>query len=161
MTPPRCNIRNAIWAILIFLGLWLEPPSAHAQTGAGIPIEHFIYIIQENHSFDNYFGTFASVNPDVNGIPPGTALPDQPGGPLVDKPFLFPGTHVGFDLPHSWQAAYVAYDNVAMDAFMWGEWPAWLQYYGGSIPVPTPIPGLVHFRKKAHWSGARTSRNAR
>jgi phospholipase C len=157
MNPFRYNMFKSFRAGLHFLGLWLGLSAAHAQGGAGIPIEHFIYIIQENHSFDSYFGTFASVNPDVNGIPAGTAVPDQPGGPLVDKPFLFPGTHVGFDLPHSWQAAYVTYDKGAMDGFMWGEWPAWLQYYGGSIPVPTPIPGKVRFRKKSSHRAARSA----
>ncbi|MGD1102196.1 MAG: alkaline phosphatase family protein, partial [Terriglobia bacterium] len=29
-------------------------------------IQHVIWIIQENHSFDNYFGTF----PHADGIPP-------------------------------------------------------------------------------------------
>jgi phospholipase C len=36
-----------------------------------------------------------------------------------------------------------------MDGFMWGEWPAGKQYYGKGIPVPTPIPGLVHQHKAA------------
>ena len=64
------------------LGLGLT--NANAQGGAGIPIEHFIFIVQENHSFDNYFGTY----PGANGIPAGTMLPDYPGGPLVEAPFL-------------------------------------------------------------------------
>jgi phospholipase C len=34
-------------------------------------IQHFIFIVQENHSFDNYFGTY----PGANGIPPNTSLP--------------------------------------------------------------------------------------
>lgn len=34
-------------------------------------IKHLIFIVQENHTFDNYFGTY----PGANGIPPGTALP--------------------------------------------------------------------------------------
>ena len=33
------------------------PALAAYSQSAGIPIEHFIFIIQENHSFDNYFGT--------------------------------------------------------------------------------------------------------
>lgn len=64
------------------LGMGLT--NANAQGGAGIPIEHFIFIVQENHSFDNYFGTY----PGANGIPAGTMLPDYPGGPLVEAPFL-------------------------------------------------------------------------
>jgi len=48
------------------------PALAAYSQSAGIPIEHFIFIIQENHSFDSYFGTY----PGADGIPPGTALPD-------------------------------------------------------------------------------------
>ena len=47
--------------------------AARAQSGA-IPIEHFIFIVQENHSFDNYFGTY----PGANGIPKGAALAGLP-----------------------------------------------------------------------------------
>jgi phospholipase C len=132
-----------ICATLLFLPFTLL--TANGAGASSIPIENFIYIIQENHSFDNYFGTF----PGANGIPKGTALPDSPGGPLIDKPFLLGKSHVGHDLPHSWQAAWVAYDNGAMDAFMWAEWPGGIKYYGRAIPVPTPIPGLVHFRGKS------------
>ena len=34
-------------------------------------IQHLVFIIQENHSFDNYFGTY----PGANGLPADTALP--------------------------------------------------------------------------------------
>ena len=34
-------------------------------------IQHLIFIIQENHSFDNYFGTY----PGANGFPPDTSIP--------------------------------------------------------------------------------------
>jgi phospholipase C len=34
-------------------------------------IQHLVFIIQENHSFDNYFGTY----PGANGFPPNTSLP--------------------------------------------------------------------------------------
>jgi phospholipase C len=38
-------------------------------------IQHIIFIVQENHSFDNYFGTY----PGANGFPPGLAVPLNPG----------------------------------------------------------------------------------
>jgi phospholipase C len=47
-------------------------------------IKHVIVIMQENRSFDSYFGTF----PGADGIPPGTCVPDQRNGgcrkPWVD-----------------------------------------------------------------------------
>jgi phospholipase C len=102
------------------LAVTILPALAAYSQSAGIPIEHFIFIIQENHSFDNYFGTF----PGANGIPAGTALPDYPGGPLVNKPFLIHETHVPHDLPHIWVATKLAYDNGAMDGFLWAEYGA-------------------------------------
>lgn len=35
------------------------------------PIEHFIVVMQQNHTFDNYFGTY----PGANGIPDGVCMP--------------------------------------------------------------------------------------
>jgi len=46
---------------------------AHAAR-AGIPIKHVIIIMQENRSFDHYFGTY----PGANGIPNGTCVPLDP-----------------------------------------------------------------------------------
>ena len=72
-------MRHTIAAVALLLGVCFHSLETTAQAQSTIPFEHFIYIIQENHSFDNYFGTF----PGANGIPAGTALPDFPGGPLV------------------------------------------------------------------------------
>jgi phospholipase C len=48
------------------------------------PIKHFVAVMQEKHSFDNYFGTF----PHADGIPAGTCMPAIPGtGPACIKPF--------------------------------------------------------------------------
>lgn len=38
------------------------------------PIEHFVVLMQENHSFDNYFGTY----PSADGIPEGACMPIEP-----------------------------------------------------------------------------------
>jgi phospholipase C len=142
-----------IVSLLIFsLGL----PRAFAQAQSSLPIKNFIYIIQENHSFDNYFGTF----PGANGIPPGTKLPSYPGGPAKTPVFrqINPMTR---DISHSWVAAQLAYDNGKMDGFLWAEWPTALQYYGKAIPVPTPDPNSVKItpntKSKKASAGVRTS----
>jgi phospholipase C len=116
--------------------------TAHAQAGS-VPIEHFIFIVQENHSFDNYFGTY----PGANGIPKGTALADYPGGPLIHHPYRDNRTHISNDLPHGYLATRVAWNNGGMDAFLWAEYPASYSYYGRGIPVPMPNPQLVKFVK--------------
>jgi phospholipase C len=124
-----------------------------ARSQSTIPIEHFIFIVQENHSFDNYFGTY----PGANGIPAGTALANYPGGPLVNKPYLEKRTHISADLPHGWLAYRVSWDNGAMDGFLWGEYPQGYKYYGKEIPVPTPDPELVKIVQRKHKATAKSA----
>jgi phospholipase C len=75
-----------ILCVLLVLGAAV--PRGHGQSGAArmTPIQHVIIMMQENHSFDNYFGTYPTANgtletpitsglPAVNGIPKGTCLP--------------------------------------------------------------------------------------
>jgi Phosphoesterase family len=62
---------NALTTLFIG-GAALFSLAGRARAQSDIPITHFIFIIQENHSFDNYFGTF----PNADGIPANTALPD-------------------------------------------------------------------------------------
>lgn len=104
-----------------------------------IPIQHFIYIIQENITFDHYFGTY----PGANGIPAGVKLPHRPGGPPQVAPFHLHATAIPHDLSHSWQAARTAYDDGKMDGFLWAEWPEALQYYWKGV-VPESDPNLIH-----------------
>ena len=80
-------------------------------------IEHVVWIIQENHSFDNYFGTF----PGADGIPPSTCLPKMPGAQECVKPFHMPPSQPLLDLEHSWETAHASYNHGTMDGFVWAE----------------------------------------
>jgi phospholipase C len=51
--------------------------AAHAGAAAATPIRHVVIIMQENRSFDHYFGTF----PGADGIPPNTCVPLDPRQP--------------------------------------------------------------------------------
>ena len=69
-----------------------------ATPGEGIHnIQHVVMIMQENRSFDSYFGTF----PGANDIPAGICLPDPHKG-TCDTPY-----HTAFDKnlggPHTGQ----------------------------------------------------------
>ncbi len=75
-------------------------------------IEHLVFIMQENRSFDSYFGTY----PGADGIPPGVCLPDPVGGPCV-APFHDPNA-VNHGGPHGWTAAHAAIDGGKMDGFL-------------------------------------------
>lgn len=66
------------------------------------PIEHLIVLMQENHTFDNYFGTY----PGANGIPEGTRMPVDPNDPTAGyvEPWHIGNSSIS-DLSHN-QATY-------------------------------------------------------
>src|SRR5579884_3247937 len=73
---------------------WPAPSTPPQPTGE---IDHILFVIQENHSFDNYFGTF----PGADGFPDAPALDRRNG--LADLiPFHLKNTQPG-DLDHSWK----------------------------------------------------------
>jgi phospholipase C len=47
--------------------------------GQATKIQHLIFIVQENHSFDNYFGTYKG----ANGFPQGISVPIDPSQPSL------------------------------------------------------------------------------
>jgi phospholipase C len=79
------------------------------------PIQHLVVLLQENHSFDNYFGTY----PGANGLPVGTKMPIDPSNPSAG--YVVPW-HIGnstiTDLSHSSSTYAAQYDNGKMDAFV-------------------------------------------
>jgi phospholipase C len=85
--------------LLLSMSLLLGPLTL--PVSSAVPIKHVIYVIQENHSFDNYFGTY----PGAIGFAPGAAVPVDPnvtGSGLV-QPFHLnvtqPISIVGDELP--------------------------------------------------------------
>lgn len=123
----------------------LAAPAALFSQNAPAPIpgsekiEHVVWIIQENHSFDNYFGTF----PGADGLPPSTCLPKMPGSKDCVKPFHMPPGQPLLDLEHSWETAHAAYDNGKMDGFVWTEGSPYTMGYYDERDIPN------------YWSYAR------
>ena len=112
------------------------PPSQAARARQEIPgmekIAHVVWIIQENHSFDNYFGTF----PHADGIPPSTCLPKMPGNKACVKPFHMPPGQPLLDLEHSWESAHAAYDHGTMNGFVWAEGSPYTMGYYDARDIP-------------------------
>ena len=119
--------------------------AAHADGPApAAPINHIIYIIQENITFDHYFGTY----PGAQGLPAGVKLAWSPDGAPALEPWHLSEPNLPHDLAHSWQAARTAMHGGKMDGFLWAEWPAALRYYWDGNLVPDldedeihPVPG--------------------
>jgi phospholipase C len=83
---------------------------------ARTPIRHFVMLMQENHSFDNYFGTY----PGADGIPPGVCVPRRTGKPSEGcvKPYHLNST-VPPDHSHDYKTALRQYHGGKLDGFVW------------------------------------------
>lgn len=77
-------------------------------SGTGINrIQHIVFIIQENRTFDNYFGAF----PGANGATSGKISTGQ------TIPLIHESDRTPKDLQHGWAAAHHGMDQGKMDAF--------------------------------------------
>jgi phospholipase C len=85
--------------------------AAPSATGGIHKIKHVIVIMQENRSFDSYFGTF----PGADGIPRGVCVPDPRGGCV--RPF-HDHHDKNFGGPHALLNAQRDIDGGAMDGFV-------------------------------------------
>jgi phospholipase C len=90
--------------------------SGMLSKAASMPIDHVIVLYEENRSFDNYFGTY----PGANGLKDDIALPTSSGSNVMVRPFHLSSTTTR-DLNHAHSAALKAYDNGAMDGFVYAE----------------------------------------
>jgi len=73
----------------------------------GGKIQHIVFIIKENRSFDHYFGKF----PGADGVSSGKISTGQTI-PLRRAPDI-----MAHDEDHQWQGAHIAYDGGKMDLF--------------------------------------------
>jgi len=99
----------SLFLVSVLVSTTMILPLAYAQQitsniPATSPIKHIVVIMQENRSFDNYFGTY----PGANGISKGTCVPLSPDNPSVGcvKPFLSTDVISG-DLPHGYQSSWL------------------------------------------------------
>jgi phospholipase C len=94
---------------------WLSAARALAGAGNvsnGIPIKHVVVDMQENRSFDHYYGFAPFVG--AYGVPSRYSQPDGNGG--VVKPYHFTSLATP-DIGHSWGAMHTEYDGGKMDGF--------------------------------------------
>ncbi len=94
-------------------------------------IQHVVMIMQENRSFDSYFGTY----PGANGIPAGVCEPDPLHGSCV-TPF-HDSNNRNYGGPHSAAEAAADIDGGRMDGFI-GQAERGLHCGGGTEPACSP-----------------------
>ncbi|HEY5260511.1 MAG TPA: alkaline phosphatase family protein, partial [Solirubrobacteraceae bacterium] len=99
-------------AIVVLLGLIAAPITLGAPAEGIHNIQHVIIIMQENRSFDSYFGTY----PGANGIPGGVCVPDPLHGGCV-QPFHDPNDK-NYGGPHGHGAFEIDFDKGKMDGFV-------------------------------------------
>ena len=112
----------ALIAILVFSGASVANAQSRLESGSrgeeGIhKIKHIIIIMQENRSFDSYFGTFPGADgiPMKNGVPT-VAVPDPLTGKMV-RPYHDPrDLNVGG--PHNAVHSIADIDGGKMDGFI-------------------------------------------
>jgi phospholipase C len=112
--PHRWLLASVVFVLVLTVG------TAPAGAAAGIhKIRHVVIIMQENRSFDNYFGTY----PGADGIP---GLAGNPGRvPCVPDPLRHRCTRpyhdshdVDYGGPHDQTAYNTDYDGGRMDGFI-------------------------------------------
>jgi phospholipase C len=108
----RLGLAAALAALAAAPGARAADPAAATRT----PIRHVVFLMQENHSFDNYFGTY----PGVNGIPSGTCMPVDPRSHTnraCVTPFSI-GDRPATDLSHNVRTFRSEYRGGQMDGFV-------------------------------------------
>ena len=98
--------------VVVGLGLVTAPGAPAAPIDGIHNIQHVVVIMQENRSFDSYFGTY----PGANGIPAGVCEPDPLNGGCV-APFHNP-TDKNYGGPHGAGAFKADLDGGKMDGFI-------------------------------------------
>jgi phospholipase C len=103
----------------------LEIP-ANNHTGTIADVEHIVILMQENRSFDHYFGTLKGVrgfgDPRTIMLPSGKAVWYQPNGSDYVLPFHPPAPALGLqfleDLAHDWETTHDAWNHGAYDQWV-------------------------------------------
>lgn len=125
MSPRRAIVIVAVAAVVVALGVVVlssaltvrsapSPEPAHTAPVAPVglnKIDHFVFIMQENRSFDSYFGTY----PGADGIPGNTVLV----GPLGSVTPFHDSSKVNNGASHRWINARADINGGKMNGFLW------------------------------------------
>ena len=99
---------------------------AHNRTGTIADVEHIVILMQENRSFDHYFGTMRGVrgfaDPRAVKLPSGKSVWHQPNGSSELLPFRPDVEDLGRtflpDPPHGWADTHAAWNSGNYDRWV-------------------------------------------
>jgi phospholipase C len=112
----------------------VETLGASTPIGPEIPIDNFVVVMMENHSFDNYLGHLNEYGKrsDVESAPANASNPDTVGGP---QPWMHAPHLCSLDTDHGWDGTHIEIDNGKMDGFA--------QRNEGTPVPPAPDGGML------------------
>jgi len=97
-----------------------------------LPITHVVVVVQENHSFDSYFGRLsATLQPEVDGLRADFANADRSG--QVVRPRATTSSCLTMDPPHQWNDAHLAWNGGRLDGFARNGGTDALTYFDESL----------------------------
>ncbi|HEY7375163.1 MAG TPA: phospholipase C, phosphocholine-specific [Polyangia bacterium] len=110
---------------------------AHHRTGTIADVEHIVILMQENRSFDHYFGTLKGVrgfgDPRAVSLPSGESVWRQPNGTGVVTPFHPDAANLGLqfleDLPHGWPDTHQAWNGGKYDQWVPAKGTTTMAYF--------------------------------
>jgi len=99
---------------------------AHNRTGSIDDVEHIVFLMQENRSFDHYFGVMQGVrgfsDPRAVKLPSGKPVWHQPNGAGELLPFRPDVKDLGMtflpDPPHGWTDTHAAWNGAKFDQWV-------------------------------------------
>jgi phospholipase C len=110
---------------------------AHNRTGTIEDVEHIVILMQENRSFDHYFGTLGGVrgfdDPRAVKLPSGAPVWHQPADGGFVSPFHPDAANLGLqfleDLPHNWADTQAACNKGKYDRWVPNKGTSTMAYF--------------------------------
>lgn len=123
----------ALVALLIVTSTVIYSRYTASRSHATSPIQHIVWILKENRSFDMYFGAYGN---GVNGATTGVVKVNGVDKTIPLSALVDSSPH---DYSHDWGSAHADYDGGKMDAFNRGNcskspYPCYQQAQRSNIP---------------------------
>ncbi len=116
-----------------------------------LPIETIIVVMQENRSFDSYFGHLGKYagRSDIESAPDTTMLPDKAGGAPATNAYQHAPHMCFLDTNHEWAGSHLEYNAGKNDGFVEAN-----QGFGES-KLQNPTPDLFAGARALWWYDER------